>query len=142
MVNGELVSGVVFKLDTYGQETVLHSFAGGTDGAQPNEVIRDAAGKFTAPRIRAAAHLVGAEVIFKINTSGEEQVVYRFAGAPDGANPAASVIADANGNLFGTTGNGGSASLGTVYKFDHSGSESVLFNFPGTCGGGRYPVVR
>jgi hypothetical protein len=37
--------GVLFKLDTAGQENVLHSFTGGTDGADPLAgVIRDPAG--------------------------------------------------------------------------------------------------
>jgi uncharacterized repeat protein (TIGR03803 family) len=37
--------GTVFKLDTAGHETVLHSFAGGTDGALPEaDLTQDSAG--------------------------------------------------------------------------------------------------
>ena len=39
---GAASAGVVFKLDTAGNETVLYSFTGGTDGGTPNAgVIRD-----------------------------------------------------------------------------------------------------
>jgi len=41
--NGD-ACGVVFRLDTSGQETVLHSFTGGSDGAFPLGVIMDAKG--------------------------------------------------------------------------------------------------
>lgn len=42
---GAFGSGTVFKIDTSNNETVLHSFAGGTDGANPyGTVIRDSAG--------------------------------------------------------------------------------------------------
>jgi uncharacterized repeat protein (TIGR03803 family) len=41
--NGD-ACGVVFKLDTSGQETVLHSFTGGSDGAFPLGVVMDAKG--------------------------------------------------------------------------------------------------
>jgi uncharacterized repeat protein (TIGR03803 family) len=38
--------GVVFKLDTSGTETVLHTFTGGSDGAFPDGgLVMDAAGK-------------------------------------------------------------------------------------------------
>ena len=35
MLGGETNHGVVFKLDRYGNETVLHYFTGGSDGAVP-----------------------------------------------------------------------------------------------------------
>jgi uncharacterized repeat protein (TIGR03803 family) len=41
------------------------------------------------------------------------------------------VILDAAGNLYGTTYQGGSASLGVVYKVSPSGQETVLHSFTG-----------
>ena len=42
---GTAQQGVVYRLDTAGHETVLHSFTGGADGSRPNAgVIRDSAG--------------------------------------------------------------------------------------------------
>src|SRR5262249_56371479 len=39
-------------------------------------------------------------------------------GVNDGANPHGSVLLDANGNLFGTTFEGGGSFQGSVYKID------------------------
>jgi uncharacterized repeat protein (TIGR03803 family) len=64
-----------------------------------------------------------------------EQVLYKFCpqvGCTDGTNPAAGLIMDASGNLYGTTSNGGSHAGGTVFKLAPSGtgwSETVLYNF-------------
>jgi uncharacterized repeat protein (TIGR03803 family) len=45
------------------------------------------------------------------------QLLYTFRGGPyDGANPTASLIFDASGNLFGSTYSGGSKGLGTVFE--------------------------
>jgi uncharacterized repeat protein (TIGR03803 family) len=42
--------GVVFKLDTTGTETVLHTFTGGADGAIPYAgLVRDAEGNLRQP---------------------------------------------------------------------------------------------
>jgi uncharacterized repeat protein (TIGR03803 family) len=58
-------------------------------------------------------------------------LLHSFTGSPDGANPYATVIMDASGNLYGTTGNGGHYGNGTVFKVDTSGTETILHNFSG-----------
>lgn len=73
------------------------------------------------------------------------QVLYRFRGGSDGANPY-SGLTDVNGTLFGTTRFGGrsrcssgeSAGCGTVYKITTGGSEEVLYGFVGHSDG-AYP---
>ncbi len=58
--------------------------------------------------------------------------MHRFAGAPnDGANPYAGLIRDHAGNFYGTTYAGGTADLGTVFKIDTTGTETVLYSFQG-----------
>ncbi|HEV2677900.1 MAG TPA: choice-of-anchor tandem repeat GloVer-containing protein [Aliidongia sp.] len=53
-------------------------------------------------------------------------VVYAFSG-PDGAHPNGSLVADAQGNLYGTTRAGGSAGLGTVFKLTNPRRGSGLW---------------
>jgi uncharacterized repeat protein (TIGR03803 family) len=69
------------------------------------------------------------------------KVLYRFKGL-DGVSPTASMVFDAAGNLYGTTGGGGSYDLGTVFKLtpnaDGSWTESVLHSFSGS--DAYYPV--
>jgi hypothetical protein len=66
--------------------------------------------------------------VFKVDSTGNETVLYRFAGGNDGANPVAAPVEDAAGNLYGTTqGNGAIPAVSTIFKVDPSGQETVLF---------------
>jgi hypothetical protein len=57
-----------------------------------------------------------AGLVFELNEKGDETVLYQFTGGSDGGNPAAGLIFDAKGNLYGTTENGGVSGEGTVFK--------------------------
>jgi uncharacterized repeat protein (TIGR03803 family) len=57
----------------------------------------------------------------------------------DGAYPYAGLVPDAQGNLYGTTNQGGVSSLGTVFKLDTTGMETVLHTFTGVGGDGAFP---
>jgi len=131
--------GVVYKLDTAGNETVLYSFTGGTDGGAPIAgVVRDSAGNLygTAGGGIVSACFGGCGVVYKLDTTGRETVLYTFTGGADGANPSAGVTGDSAGNLYGTTSGGGLANAGVVYKLDKAGHETVLYSFTGGADGG------
>jgi uncharacterized repeat protein (TIGR03803 family) len=127
--------GTVFKLNASGKETVLYRFMGGSDGASPNGVFRDAKGNLYGTTYAGGGsgcyHGEGCGTVFKLNPSGEETVLYRFNGGSDGSGPTAGVIQDSKGNLFGTTGHDGDlgCECGTVFKLDKSGDETVLHRF-------------
>src|SRR5205814_1811028 len=107
--------GTVFKLDTTGKETVLHSFAVGSDGRKLYAgLIRDAAGNLYGTTFTGGAFGFG--TVFKLDATGNETVLYTFTGGADGGYSRAGVIRDAAGNLYGTTGLGGAFSLGRVFK--------------------------
>jgi uncharacterized repeat protein (TIGR03803 family) len=53
-------------------------------------------------------------------------VIYAFNG-PDGAHPNGSLVADASGNLYGTTRAGGSGGLGTVFKLANPHATGTLW---------------
>ncbi len=139
--------GTVFKVDTTGKETVLHSFTGGADGAFPLAgLILDAAGNLYGTTEYGGDLTcnsgVGCGTVFKVDTTGKETVLYSFTSGTDGAGkPIAGVIRDAAGNLYGTTSQGGPFSSGTVFKLDTTGKETVLYIFTGGRGGtdGYYP---
>jgi uncharacterized repeat protein (TIGR03803 family) len=89
----------------------------------------------------------GCGVIFKVDPSGQYNVLYRFTGAADGREPAASPILDCAGNLYGTASLGGNLTCdpnlrgcGTVYRFDPNGTLDVLKTFNGN--DGSYPTGR
>ena len=129
-------AGVVFKVDTCGNETVLYSFTGGADGSSPNSVIRDSAGNLYGTTTNGGG-TSGAGVVFEVDKSGQETVLYSFTGGADGGNPFGGVVRDAAGNLYGVTDNGGNG-VGVVFKVDTSGHETVLHSFTGGADG-AYP---
>jgi uncharacterized repeat protein (TIGR03803 family) len=138
---GKANVGVVYKVDTTGQETVLYSFKGGRDGSNPyGGLILDEAGNLYGTTESGGTGNHG--VVYKVDSSGTETVLYRFTGA-SGATPVAGVVRDPEGNLYGTTSSGTPANLGLVYKLDVSGSEKVLHAFTGGKLGGytTSPVV-
>jgi uncharacterized repeat protein (TIGR03803 family) len=134
--------GVVFKVDSAGQQTVLYNFTGGADGANPNAgPIRDAAGDFYSTT--AAGGTSGKGVVYKLDTTGHETVLYNFTGGADGGGPLG-VVFDPAGNLYGITGYGGEYDDGVVYKLDAAGNETVLHSFAGGADGEEplAPAIR
>jgi uncharacterized repeat protein (TIGR03803 family) len=126
--------GVVFKLDTTDNETILHDFARGSDGANPNSgLVQDGAGNLygTTQYGGRGDYGHGNGTVFEISTAGQETVLYRFPGGPGGDSPMGGVVLDSSGNIYGTTWLGGLYGYGTVFQIDGSGHEKVLHSFAG-----------
>ena len=128
--------GVVFMIDEFDQETVLYSFVGpynGTDGWNPNDLLLDGVGNLYGTTVLVGlgdgGHGYG--TIFKLDSSGQETVLYRFTGGADGANPHAGVVRDQAGNLYGSTYAGGKYGYGVIFKLSATGALSVLHHFTG-----------
>jgi uncharacterized repeat protein (TIGR03803 family) len=66
-------------------------------------------------------------------------VLYNF-NLTDGGIPYSTLARDAAGNLYGTTQVGGAIGVGTVFKVDAGGTETVLYSFTGGADGG-YPLA-
>jgi len=132
LVGGTFNHGTVFKLDRTGKETVLYSFSGGEDGALPG-LIQYYKGNLygVAEQGGMGGCVGGCGTVFKIDTSGNETVLYSFTGGADGAWPTGTPAIDAAGNLYGTTLFGGDSKCGcgVVFKLDPHGVETVLFAF-------------
>ena len=58
-------------------------------------------------------------------------MLYAFTGGSDGGYPAAPLILDTAGNLYGTTVSGGTSESGAVFKLAPDGTETVLYSFQG-----------
>jgi uncharacterized repeat protein (TIGR03803 family) len=127
-------AGVVFKVDASGAETVLHAFTGGEDGVYPKApLVRDSEGNLYGNTNGGGS--AGAGVVFKLDMNGAEAVLYTFAGGADGESPAAGLVRDSAGNLYGTTYSGGlvadDGGYGVVFKLNTAGVETVLHTFTG-----------
>ena len=135
---GTADEGTVFEIDSSGNERILHSFTG-NDGTYPSSsLIQDSAGNLYGTASSDVINFTG--LVFKIDpATGQETVLYKFAGPPDGEKPGSGVVADSSGNLYGTTFAGGTGNCkigcGTVYKLDTSGVETVLHSFSNSSDG-------
>ena len=115
--------------------TTLHSFeyVDGTATGPLTGVIRDAAGNLygttTGGGDVSCYAPAGCGTVFKLDRTGEKTVLHSFTGGADGARPFAGLIRDTAGNLYGTTGEGGTFNFGTVFKVDATGAETVLHSF-------------
>jgi uncharacterized repeat protein (TIGR03803 family) len=155
---GSFGYGTVFELHNSSgnyTESVLHSFLGGSDGANPEAaLVIDAAGNLYGTTLAGGSSDDG--TVFQLtNFSGNYaagKVLYEFRGSSgDGASPHAGVIVDAAGNLYGTTYAGGSSSAincvpggcGTLFELARSSGtyqENVLHSFGTLPDDGQYPT--
>jgi uncharacterized repeat protein (TIGR03803 family) len=127
---GAVGAGTIFKLDTNGNETVLWNFGvfGGTPLAE--RLIMDSTGNLYGTTFGGSGAANDNGTVFKLDTNGNVTVLYSFAGGTaDGTEPAASLIMDSAGNLYGTTQSGGAYGKGTIFKLDSNGNETVLYSF-------------
>ena len=74
---------------------------------------------------------IGCGVAFRLDATGNETVLHKFTGSPDGYSPEALLVEDSAGNLYGTTINGGTGGAGTVFKLNTAGEKTILYNFTG-----------
>jgi uncharacterized repeat protein (TIGR03803 family) len=140
---GAYGAGTVFKLTPSGHESVIYSFCPGghpcADGAGPSAgLIFDKEGNLYGTTYEGGVSGF-AGTVFKVTPSGHEHVLYSFcaqSGCTDGEKPWAGLVFDKQGNLYGTTANGGANGsacygdgCGTVFKVTPSGKESVLYSF-------------
>lgn len=126
--------GAVFELSPSGSnytETVLYSFCIETDcadGAEPGGgVVMDNAGNLYGTTSTGGGGS-GPGLVFELSPNGTQWLysdLEDFDGR-DGWGPG-SLIVDANGNLFGATGDGGPRRKGSVFEFN--GSIQDLYNF-------------
>jgi uncharacterized repeat protein (TIGR03803 family) len=107
--------GALFKLSPSGTETVLHSFGGSGDGLHTQSgLVIDAQGNLYGTCFQGGTF--GAGVLFKVTPDGTETILHNFSGGPDGAYPHATMIRDLQGNLYGTTEQGGTNNQGTIFE--------------------------
>lgn len=135
--------GIVYKIDASGEETILHRFTNGADGGHPSDtLLQDSGGNLYGTTDSGGPKDAG--LVFEIDETGNETVLYNFTGGSDGGGPFAGLIQDAHGNFFGTTEFGGKTSCqsgcGVVFELDPSGRETVLYPFTGKKDG-AYPLA-
>lgn len=132
--------GTVFKVDTFGNFTVLHNFSGADGSAPLAGLIMDSSGNLYGTTAGGGASVYYGTAL-ELDAAGNEIVLHSFTGGSDGAFPYAGLTLDPSGNLYGMTEVGGSFSnctggCGTVFGLAKASgyAENVLHTFSITDG--------
>jgi len=123
--------GTMFKISLDGGLKTVATF--GPDGATgPLGLMQDSNGDFYGTTIYGAAPGEGNGTVFKLTPNGKLTILVSLDGA-NGSLPAA-LIQATNGNLYGTTEEGGTYSDGTVFTLTKRGTLTTIQSFDGTDG--------
>ncbi len=135
--------GVVFELVPHNggwTENVLYAFSGNGDGTGPtSSVVFDSAGNLYGTCADSSG---GGGIVYELSPSPSgwtENILHHFRQNPnDGFGAVGGVVLDAQGNLYGTTMEGGLYQAGTVYELtpaNGSWTFTLLYSFPASNGG-------
>ena len=142
---GTANDGTVFRITLGGALTTLYSF-NGQDGMGPQAALIQATdGNFYGTTEEGGVQnnncgSNGCGTVFKITPTGALTTIYTFSG-PDGGLAVAGLLQAKDGDLYGTTWNGGAYSVGTVFKLTTSGRLTTLHNFTGFDGEAQLGVL-
>jgi uncharacterized repeat protein (TIGR03803 family) len=131
--------GSIFEISASGKESVLHSFSATAieDGVFPHgSVAMDSQGNLYGTTYDGGAFHTG--VVFKLTPGGTFSVLHSFGSSGDGWHTNQGMVIDAQGNLYGTTFNGGAFGYGIVFKLSPDGTETILHSFS-SGGDGAFP---
>ncbi len=107
--------------------TILYYFSGPpTDGFNPNLLVQGSDGNFYGTTRLGGTNDYG--TVFRISPSGSETNLHSFGGSLDGREPYAGLIQAGDGNFYGTTAEGGSGGIGTIFRISPSGTYTMLYS--------------
>jgi uncharacterized repeat protein (TIGR03803 family) len=138
--------GTVFKITCGGSLTTLHSF-NGTDGLNPEgDLLKARDGNFNGATFSDSVNSGG--TVFEVTPAGALTTLYTFCSATnctDGQGPLVPLVQDSEGDIYGTTANGGANQSGTLFVIEESGlrETTTLYNFcsQAGCADGANPVA-
>jgi uncharacterized repeat protein (TIGR03803 family) len=149
---GTSSAGTVFELSPGSNgawtEKVIYNFLSGVGNPSPFQVafVVDTSRNLYASAQNCGTYGYGCVFELVLGTNGDytEKVLYSFSGDDDGYIPLGSLIIDSDGNLYGTTLEGGAHDYGVVFELSESNgtwTEKVLYAFTGA-GGISNPIGR
>jgi uncharacterized repeat protein (TIGR03803 family) len=118
-------SGVIYRITSAGNYGVLYNFCSQpncADGLIPVSVVQGRNGNLYGTTYGYRTNSPNLGTIFELTLSGTLTTLHTFSG-PDGSNPIGPMLQASNGNLYGTTGEGGSTkncSPDGFYRLWHS----------------------
>ena len=133
--NGWIISyGGVFKITLAGKESLVYTFKGDPDGANPyTNLIQGSNGDFYGTTEEGGTAQEG--TIFEVTAGGKETVLYSFPNQTDGAYPSLPLTQGPNGLLFGAATDcaGGGCSQAGLFDITTEGAYKNLYLYPLVC---------
>ncbi|MGD0412956.1 MAG: choice-of-anchor tandem repeat GloVer-containing protein, partial [Verrucomicrobiota bacterium] len=126
---GIYYDGTVFKMTPNGALTALLSFDG-TNGSYPyGALVQEADGNFYGATSEGGGTTGSSYgTVFRLTVYGALTTLHTF-DYYDGGSPRAGLAQGADGNLYGTTSEGGPNGYGTVFKMTTNGALTTLYSF-------------
>ena len=124
--------GTIFTVTMFGVFRTLHVFSTAEGTIPAGTLVKDGSGSLYGTTYGGGTAACGCGTIFRLAKDGTFTRLYSFQAGTDGAWPEGGVAMDKNGNLFGTTVDGGagcSIGCGTLFRLDSAGTESVVYSF-------------
>jgi uncharacterized repeat protein (TIGR03803 family) len=144
-----IIIAVLFVTSAWGSDhkTVLYSFGGPPDGIGPTgDLLRDSSGTLYGTTYAGGEYCIremyNCGTVFQLSRAQgggwTETVLHSFGSGSDGIDPNGSLIMDAAGNLYGTSGSGENFGAGNVFELSPDGhggwTETILHTFDRTDG--------
>ncbi|HYM79527.1 MAG TPA: choice-of-anchor tandem repeat GloVer-containing protein [Candidatus Dormibacteraeota bacterium] len=129
--------GVIYELTPSGTYSVIYNFCNGgfklcQNGASPTTIAQDANGNFFGTTEYGGLFYAGAGTVFEFSSTHQYSVLHKF-DTTDGALPYARLTLASDGNLYGTTLDGG-AGNGTIFEITPAGEFTSLYSFTSPLG--------
>ena len=124
--------GVIYRMALDGTFTVLHVFADAADGAFPlAALVRTGDGSFCG--VTQGDTFSDEATVFRLAADGTLTTLHRFAPSAyhEGFSPVAGLLLSSDGNLYGTTSDGGAYGGGTIFRLSLTGNFAVVHSFNG-----------
>jgi uncharacterized repeat protein (TIGR03803 family) len=122
--------GTVFSITKGGKLTTISQFSGGGDLPAAG-LLQASDGNFYGTTEFGGSSSNG--TVFKLTPEGAEESIFSFSLNTVGGYPLGWLVQDANGDLYGTTSQGGTAGpnidTGTVFKITSDGTLTTLYSF-------------
>jgi uncharacterized repeat protein (TIGR03803 family) len=108
--------GVVYRITTAGEYSVLYSFTGGADGGSPRAgLLVSKNGNLYGSTYTGGGS--GWGTLFEVTTAGALTTIYTFTNGTDGGSVGATLREATTGTFYGVAQTGGRFGFGTAFKF-------------------------
>jgi len=125
-------AGTVFRITPGGSLSSLYTFDFQVTGDEPFAGVLRLGDGTLFGTTRGSGSFNGS--VFRLGATGDFTNLHTFTGyfvGADAGHPQAALVEGGDGNLYGTTTDGGASNVGALYRIDAGGSYTIVHSFRG-----------